>query len=106
MGYEPLAGRPLFGWSKYNYPAGLLYDKKGLSGRLIWTFRSKYINGDNTGGVAVRPYDESRPIDDPYLPVFLSYVRPAGRLDFSIGYDVTDALRLEDRNSTRLNSSY
>src|SRR3546814_17635813 len=85
---------PLVGVSKYNYTAGLLCDKKGLSGRLIWTFRSKYINGDNTGGVAVRPYDESRPIDDPYLPVFLSYVRPAGRLDFSIGYDVTDAVGL------------
>ena len=94
-GDDTLAGKPLVGVSKYNYTAGLLYDKKGLSGRLIWTFRSKYINGDNTGGVAVRPYDESRPIDDPYLPVFLSYVRPAGRLDFSIGYDVTDALRLD-----------
>ncbi|HWV61280.1 MAG TPA: TonB-dependent receptor [Sphingopyxis sp.] len=94
-GDDPLAGNPLVGVSKYNYTAGLLYDKKGLSGRLIWTFRSKYINGDNTGGVAVRPYDESRPVNDPYLPVFLSYVRPAGRLDFSIGYDVTDALRLD-----------
>ena len=94
-GDDTLAGKPLVGVSKYNYTAGLLYDKKGLSGRLIWTFRSKYINGDNTGGVAVRPYDETRPIDDPYLPVFLSYVRPAGRLDFSIGYDVTDALRLD-----------
>ena len=94
-GDDPLAGNPLVGVSKYNYTAGLLYDKKGLSGRLIWTFRSKYINGDNTGGVAVRPYDESRPIDDPYIPVFLTYVRPAGRLDFSIGYDVTEALRLD-----------
>ncbi|QCB53797.1 TonB-dependent receptor [Sphingopyxis sp. PAMC25046] len=94
-GDDTLAGNPLVGVSKYNYTAGLLYDKKGLSGRLIWTFRSKYINGDNTGGVAVRPYDESRPVQDPYIPVFLSYVRPAGRLDFSIGYDVTDALRLD-----------
>ena len=94
-GDDTLAGNPLVGVSRYNYTAGLLYDKKGLSGRLIWTFRSKYINGDNTGGVAVRPYDESRPVNDPYIPVFLSYVRPAGRLDFSIGYDVTDALRLD-----------
>ncbi|AJA07323.1 TonB-dependent receptor [Sphingopyxis fribergensis] len=94
-GDDTLAGNPLVGVSKYNYTAGLLYDKKGLSGRLIWTFRSKYINGDNTGGVAVRPYDETRPVQDPYIPVFLSYVRPAGRLDFSVGYDVTDALRLD-----------
>ena len=52
-GAAHLAGNPLVGVSKYNYTAGLLYDKKGLSGRLIWTFRSKYINGDNTGGVVM-----------------------------------------------------
>lgn len=93
-GDDPLAGNPLIGVSKYNYTAGLLYDKKGLSARLIWTFRSKYINGDNTGGVALRPFDPDR-VNEAYVPVFLSYVRPAGRLDFSIGYDVTDALRLD-----------
>lgn len=93
-GDDPLAGNPLVGVSKYNYTAGLLYDKKGLSARLIWTFRSKYINGDNTGGVALRPFDPDR-VNDAYVPVFLSYVRPAGRLDFSVGYDVTDALRLD-----------
>ncbi|WP_447761818.1 TonB-dependent receptor [Sphingopyxis panaciterrae] len=93
-GDDPLSGNPLVGVSKYNYTAGLLYDKKGLSARLIWTFRSKYINGDNTGGVALRPFDPARE-DEAYVPVFLSYVRPAGRLDFSVGYDVTDALRLD-----------
>lgn len=93
-GDDPLAGNPLVGVSKYNYTAGLLYDKKGLSARLIWTFRSKYINGDNTGGVALRPFDPDR-VNEAYVPVFLSYVRPAGRLDFSVGYDVTDALRLD-----------
>lgn len=93
-GEDRLSGNPLVGVSKYNYTAGLLYDKAGLSGRLIWTYRSKYINADNTGGVAVRPYDADR-VDEAYLPVFLSYIRPAGRLDFSIGYDVTEALRLD-----------
>lgn len=93
-GDDPLAGNPLVGVSRYNYTAGLLYDKKGLSARLIWTFRSKYINGDNTGGVALRPFDPDR-VNEAYVPVFLSYVRPAGRLDFSVGYDVTDALRLD-----------
>jgi iron complex outermembrane recepter protein len=34
-------------------------------------------------------------VNEAYVPVFLSYVRPAGRLDFSIGYDVTDALRVD-----------
>lgn len=93
-GDDPLAGNPLVGVSKYNYTAGLLYDKKGLSARLIYTFRSKYINADNTGGVALRPFDPDR-VNEAYVPVFLSYVRPAGRLDFSVGYDVTEALRLD-----------
>lgn len=93
-GDDPLAGNPLVGVSKYNYTAGLLYDKKGLSARLIYTFRSKYINADNTGGVALRPFDPDR-TNEAYVPVFLSYVRPAGRLDFSVGYDVTEALRLD-----------
>lgn len=93
-GDDNLAGYPLVGVSKYNYTAGLLYDKHGLSGRLIWTHRSSYINADNTGGVALRPFDADR-VNDAYVPVFLTYVRPAGRLDFSIGYDVTEALRLD-----------
>ncbi|QDX26952.1 TonB-dependent receptor [Sphingomonas suaedae] len=93
-GDDTLAGNPLVGVSKYNYTTGLLYDKGGLSGRLIWTYRSKYINADNTGGVALRPFDPAR-VNEAYLPVFLSYVRPAGRLDFSVGYDVTESLRLD-----------
>ncbi|EJL33472.1 TonB-dependent receptor [Novosphingobium sp. AP12] len=93
-GDDPLAGNPLVGVSKYNYTAGLLYDKSGLSGRLIWTSRSKYIDADNTGGIQLRPFDAHR-VNEAYVPVLLSYARPAGRLDFSIGYDFTEAFRLD-----------
>ncbi|RHW19282.1 TonB-dependent receptor [Sphingomonas gilva] len=93
-GDDPLAGNPLVGVSKYNYTTGLLYDKFGLSGRLIWTHRSSYIDADNTGGVQLRPFDPARE-DEAYLPVLLSYARPAGRLDFSVAYEVTEALRLD-----------
>ncbi|MBL8267356.1 TonB-dependent receptor [Steroidobacter sp.] len=93
-GDDPLAGNPLVGVSKYNYTTGLLYDKFGLSGRLIWTYRSKYINADNTGSVALRPFDADR-VNEAYVPTLLSYVRPAGRLDFSIGYDINDSLRVD-----------
>lgn len=93
-GDDPLAGNPLVGVSKYNYTTGLLYDKGRLSGRLIWTYRSKYINDDATGGVALRPFDPAR-VNEAYVPTFLSYVRAAGRLDFSVGYDVTEALRVD-----------
>ncbi|MFV3078009.1 TonB-dependent receptor [Niveispirillum fermenti] len=93
-GDDPLAGNPLVGVSKYNYTTGLLYDMYGISGRLIWTYRSRYIDADNTGGVQLRPFDADRQ-NEAYVPTLLSYARPAGRLDFSIGYDLTDALRVD-----------
>jgi iron complex outermembrane receptor protein len=93
-GDDPLAGNPLVGVSKYNYTAGLLYDKAKLSARLIWTFRSKYIDSDSTGGIQLRPFDAAR-LNEAYVPVLLTYTRAAGRLDFSVGYDVTEAFRID-----------
>lgn len=93
-GNDPLAGNPLQGVSKYNYTAGLLYDKGPLSGRLIYTYRSKYFDADQTGSISVRPIDPDR-VSEVFVPTLLSYVRPAGRLDFSVGYDVTEALRFD-----------
>lgn len=95
QGDDPLSGYPLQGVSKYNYTVGGIFDKGGVSARLVYTFRSKYYDGDLTGSTNVRPYDPSRADDDPYLPTLLSYVRPAGRLDFSIGYDVTPAFHID-----------
>ncbi|RIA37106.1 TonB-dependent receptor [Hephaestia caeni] len=94
-GDDPLSGYPLQGVSKYNYTVGGVFDKGGLSARLVYTFRSKYYDGDITGSTNVRPYDQSRPVDDPYLPTLLTYTRPAGRLDFSIGYDVTPQFHID-----------
>jgi iron complex outermembrane receptor protein len=85
-GNDPLAGNPLQGVSKYNYTAGLLYEKYGISGRLVYTYRSKYFDSDQTGSISVRPVGNN---------TLLSYIRPAGRLDFNIGYDVTPAIRFD-----------
>jgi iron complex outermembrane recepter protein len=93
-GDDPLAGNPLQGVSKYNYTAGLLYEKYGISGRLVYTYRSKYFASDQTGSISVRPIAEDR-VNDVYVPTLLSYVRPAGRLDFNVGYDVTPAIRVD-----------
>jgi len=95
QGDDPLSGYPLQGVSKYNYTVGGIFDKGGVSARLVYTFRSRYYDGDLTGSTNVRPYDHSRPIDDAYLPTLLTYVRPAGRLDFSVGYDITPAFHID-----------
>jgi iron complex outermembrane receptor protein len=105
-GDDPLAGNPLQGVSKYNYTAGLLYEKHGISGRLVYTWRSKYFDSDQTGSISVRPIDAGQ-INTIFVPTLLSYVRPAGRLDFNIGYDLNDAIRIDFggtnvlRNKTR-----
>src|SRR3546814_8693416 len=46
---------PLQGVSKYNYTVGLLYEKYGISGRLVYTYRSKYFDADASGQPTVRP---------------------------------------------------
>jgi TonB-dependent receptor len=93
-GNDPLAGNPLQGVSKYNFTTGLLFDRFGLSGRLVYTYRSKYFESDQTGSISVRPIEAGQ---EPkvFVPTLLSYVRPAGRLDFSLGYDINPALRLD-----------
>lgn len=93
-GDDPLAGNPLQGVSKYNFTAGLLYEKYGLSGRVVYTYRSKYFVSDQTGSISVRPNPADR-VNDVYVPTLLSYVRAAGRLDFNVGYDVTPAIRVD-----------
>jgi len=93
-GSDPLAGNPLQGVSKYSYTAGLIYDKGGLSGRLVYTHRSKYFESDQTGSISVRPIEAAR-VNEVYVPTLLSCIRPAGRLDFSIGYDLDERFRID-----------
>src|SRR3546814_10946819 len=76
----------------FNYTAGLLYEKYGVSGRVVYTFRSRYYTADLSGQPQLRRFDPG--ITDE-VPTLLEYVRPAGRLDFSVGYDVTDRLRFD-----------
>ncbi len=93
-GTDPLAGNPLQGVSKYNYTAGLLYDKFGLSGRLVYTYRSRYFDSDQTGSISVRPIDPAR-ASEVFVPTLLAYTRAAGRLDFNIGYDISKTVRVD-----------
>lgn len=103
-GGDVLAGFPLQGVSKYNFNAGALYDKYGLSGRLVYTYRSSYFDGDNTNLNLVRPITDVG-LTGP-SPVNLNYVRPGGRLDFSIGYELTDSIRLDVGGSNILGNNY
>lgn len=105
-GRDPLAGLPLQGVSKYNFNAGLLFERSGLSARAVYTYRSRYYDMDLTGGRSVRATDVARVAVPAYVPTFLNYVRPAGRLDFSVGYDIDDSLRVDIGGTNVLRTRY
>jgi len=68
----PSVVSPLQNVSKNNYNAVLMYEKYGVSARLAYNYRSRFIDGFNQPNVA-GVYDE---------------VEPANELDFSLGYDL------------------
>jgi iron complex outermembrane recepter protein len=106
-GGDPLAGYPLYQVSKYNFNAGFLFEKNGISGRLVYTFRSRYYDVDASALGAVRQtIDPSRVNSSTYRPTSLAYVRPAGRLDFSLGYDLNDHFRIDVGGTNILRSKY
>ena len=96
-GDDPLAGYTLQGVSKYNFNAGLLYDRNGISARVVYTYRSKYFDEDRSGAGDVRPVGTE---------TWLNYVRPNGRLDFSLGYDINKNVTLTVEGSNILRSRY
>lgn len=59
-GDDPLAGNPLQGVSRYNFTSGLLYEKYGVFGRVVYTYRSRYFDTDQTGSISVRPIETGR----------------------------------------------
>jgi outer membrane receptor protein involved in Fe transport len=106
-GSDRLAGLPLQGVSKYNYNVGLLFEKYGLSGRLVYTYRSKYYDADETGGLGIRPLeDESRAADLTYNPLLLNYVKPAGRLDLGLSWDMNERIRFDLGGTNILGNKY
>ena len=104
-GDDRLAGFPLQGVSKYNFNVGMLYEKYGLSGRLVYTYRSSYYDGDNTGLNVVRPITEEE-LAAGTMPINLNYVRPGGRLDFGVGYELNDNLRFDVGGTNILGNTY
>ena len=81
---DSLFGQNIQGVSKYNYNVGGLYERSGLTGRVVYTYRSSYYD-ENYGGTTVRPVGQT---------LVLNQVRPNGRLDASIGYEISKGITL------------
>lgn len=86
-----LLGREIQGVSRYNFNLGLLYEKFGLTGRVVYNHRSGYYD-EIYGGTTLRPATEPAVAGANVL--VLNMVRPGGRLDASIGYDVTPGITI------------
>jgi iron complex outermembrane receptor protein len=86
-----LIGKPIQGVSRYNYNLGLLYEKFGVTARAVYNHRSGYYD-EIYGGTTLRPVN-GPPVAGANVLV-LNGVRPGGRLDASVGFDITHAITL------------
>jgi TonB-dependent receptor len=102
---DPLDGYPLLGVSENSYNVGLLYEKFGVTGRLVYTWRDAF--NDVQFGCLLAPQGSSAaycrvPNQEPAAPPKFNKVKSYGRLDMSLGYDFNDhvTVSLEGTNLT------
>ncbi|WP_343528358.1 TonB-dependent receptor [Sphingomonas sp.] len=84
---------PLVALSKWAYTTTLLYDLKGVSARMSWTWRSRYLatTSDASTSGTYTPVGSTQAVTFG-LPV---YGAAAGRLDGSIGYQFNDHFNMQ-----------
>jgi TonB-dependent receptor len=87
-----MIGRDIQGVSRYNYTVGALYEKFGVTGRVVYTHRSSYYD-EIYGGTTIRPATGPVTSLQPN-PIVLNMVRPGGRLDASLGFDIAKGITL------------
>jgi iron complex outermembrane receptor protein len=93
---DALFGQNLLGVSRHNFNIGALYEKFGVTGRVVYTYRSGYYD-ENYGGNTVRPTGQT---------LVLNQVRPNGRLDASLGYEITKGITLTLDGTNLTNATY
>lgn len=74
---SPLNGTQIQGVSKTAYNFGVLYEKYGWTARAVYNWRDTYTDGVWVAGELT-----------PNTGVNFNYVKPNGRLDFSVSYDI------------------
>jgi TonB-dependent receptor len=107
---------PLQGLSRHTINLALMYEQHGLSARLAWNWRSRYLLGVNqwgsrgNNGLNTNP---AAPAGKYLIPTTTNdqafglplYQAPYGQLDGSIFYDFTDKFRV-GLEATNLTNSY
>ncbi|TLY62999.1 MAG: TonB-dependent receptor, partial [Gammaproteobacteria bacterium] len=85
---DPLNGFPLLGVSKNSYNIGALYEKYGFTGRLVYTWRDEF-NEFQFGCELVSQGQTAGYCGNPQGPAAFNKVKAYGRVDFSLGYDIS-----------------
>jgi TonB-dependent receptor len=102
---DTLNGYPLLGVSKHSYNAGLLYEQFGFTGRLIYTWRDKFAESQFACLLASQG-DEAGYCGNTLAPPAFNYVKAYGRLDFSLGYDLTKKVTVSVDGNNITGSKY
>lgn len=98
---DPLNGYPLLGVSENSFNIGALYEKYGLTGRLVYTWRDEF--DEVQFGCLLGPQGSAPGYcTNPDAPPAFNVVKAYGRLDMSLGYDFSDSVTvsLEGTNLT------
>jgi TonB-dependent receptor len=88
-GDSTLSGKPFAGMSKWSYNVVALYEKYGISGRLAYNWRSKFVQLYNDGG--------------PGLDLIAA---PMSSLDGSLGYKINENTTITLTGANLLNFKY
>ncbi|NGZ87230.1 TonB-dependent receptor [Duganella aceris] len=88
-GDNSMSGKPFAGMSKWSYNVVALYEKFGISGRLAYNWRSKFVQLYNDGG--------------PGLDLIAA---PISSLDGSLGYKINDNTSITLTGANLLNFKY
>lgn len=113
---RPFGKTPLQGLSRHTINLAVMYEQHGLSMRLAYNWRSRYLLGVNQWGSRGTNALDTNPNGDParfLVPTTNSdqayglplYQAPYGQLDGSIFYDFTDKFRV-GLEATNLTNSY
>lgn len=99
---------PLQGLSKHNYNLTLLYERKSISARVAYSWRSKYLQSTNANGTT--PSYVYTPVPTTTLPPGTQIALPVygdayGQVDIGLTYKVTDNLSFTVKGTNVLNAT-
>ncbi len=100
---DRLEGYPLLGVSENSYNVGVLYEKYGVTGRLVYTWRDQFNEGQFG---CLLGANENDFCGNEAAPPAYNVVRAYGRLDLSLGYDVTEKVTVSLEGTNLTGSDY